>query len=459
MNSGEKVLLVRIETSPEDIHGMNVAEGIVTARGGMTSHAAVLARSMGKPCIAGCTELIISYENRTLTIGHKTFHEGDVLTIEGATGKIIDGMVSTILPTPPPDFHRFMTWADEVRTLKVRANGDSPLDARVARGFGAEGIGLCRTEHMFFEKDRIMSMRQTILASDRKSRELALAKIQPIQRKDFLGIFREMANLPVTIRLLDPPLHEFLPNNPEDMQVLAKEMQVSEKDLHRRKEMLTEFNPMLGHRGCRLGISFPEIYRMQVRAIMEAACELKRTEKIVVEPEIMVPLISHWKELRFIRDYCEEEIQSVFQEQNMQINYSIGAMIELPRASLSAEKIADPKLGQAEFLSFGTNDLTQTCFGISRDDAGQFLGDYVENNIFPEDPFVSIDEDGVGELMKIAVRKALSVQKNMKLGICGEHGGEVRSIYFCHKLGLDYVSCSPFRVPAARLAAAQAALK
>ncbi len=455
----EKVILVRIETSPEDIHGMHVAEGILTARGGMTSHAAVVARGMGKTCVAGCAAIKILMEQRKMVIGNREFQEGDWLTLEGSSGEVIAGKVDTVTPDITGSFHEFMEWVDDVRKLKVRTNADTPADAKVARKFGAEGIGLCRTEHMFFDPERIEAVRQMILSDSRAEREKALAKILPMQRKDFFEIFQEMRGLPVTIRLLDPPLHEFLPHDEKDVRALAKEMDVPYEQLYRRKETLHEFNPMLGHRGCRLGISFPEIYRMQVRAIVEAACELKKKLNQDVEPEIMIPLIADWKELQYIRTYCEEEIQKVFQEHNVKVPYSIGTMIELPRAALTADQIAASEKGNAEFFSFGTNDLTQTTFGLSRDDSASFLGTYSEKKIFP-DPFVSIDEDGVGELMKLAVQKGKGVRgSSMKMGICGEQGGEPRSVHFCHKIGLDYVSCSPYRVPIARLAAAQASVK
>ncbi len=453
----EKVILVRVETSPEDIHGMHVAEGILTARGGMTSHAAVVARGMGKTCVAGCAAIKILYDERKMFVGQREFNEGDWITLEGTSGEVIHGKVSTVVPDLTGAFHTFMAWVDEVRRLRVRTNADTPADAKVARMFGAEGIGLCRTEHMFFDPERIGAVRQMILSDSQNEREKALEKILPMQRGDFYGIFREMKGLPVTIRLLDPPLHEFLPHKEEDVRELAKEMEVSYEHLHRRKETLHEFNPMLGHRGCRLGVSYPEIYRMQVRAIIEAACELQQKEGQAVEPEIMIPLIADWKELQYIRSYCEEEIQKVFEERKTTVPYTIGTMIELPRAALTADQIAATDKGNAEFFSFGTNDLTQTTYGLSRDDSASFLDTYVDKKIFPQDPFVSIDVDGVGELMKLAVQKGRGVRGHaMKVGICGEQGGEPKSVHFCHKIGLDYVSCSPYRVPIARLAAAQA---
>ncbi|MGZ3659801.1 MAG: putative PEP-binding protein, partial [Bdellovibrionota bacterium] len=377
----------------------------------------------------------------------------------GTSGEVMAGQVKTVTPDLSHGaFSEFMQWVDGERRLKVRTNADTPHDAKVARQFGAEGIGLCRTEHMFFDPERIGAVRQMILSDSVAEREKALLKLLPMQREDFFGLFKEMKGLPVTIRLLDPPLHEFLPHKDEDVRALAKEMEVPYEVLHRRKETLHEFNPMLGHRGCRLGISYPEIYRMQVRAIVEAACELKKKEGQAVEPEIMIPLIADWKELHYIRHYCEEEIQKVFTEQKMQVPYTIGTMIELPRAALTADHIAMPEKGNAEFFSFGTNDLTQTTYGLSRDDSASFLGTYVEKKIFAVDPFVSVDPDGVGELMRISVQKGKSVRPNMKIGICGEQGGEPRSVHFCHKIGLDYVSCSPYRVPIARLAAAHANL-
>jgi pyruvate,orthophosphate dikinase len=456
----EKVILVRVETSPEDIHGMHVAEGILTARGGMTSHAAVVARGMGKTCVAGCGALRILTEGKKMIVGTREFKEGDWITLDGTSGEVMAGQAKTITADlSHGSFHDFMEWVDKCRRLKVRTNADTPNDAKVARQFGAEGIGLCRTEHMFFEPDRIGPMRQMILSDTVAEREKALLKLLPMQRGDFFGIFKEMKGLPVTIRLLDPPLHEFLPHKDEDVRALAKEMEVPYETLCRRKDVLHEFNPMLGHRGCRLGISYPEIYRTQVRAIMEAACELKKKEGQAVEPEIMIPLIADWKELQYIRAYCEEEIAKVFTEQAMKVPYSIGTMIELPRAALTADSIASPEKGNAEFFSFGTNDLTQTTYGLSRDDSASFLGAYVDKKVFAADPFVSIDQDGVGELMRLSVEKGRKTRGDkMKIGICGEQGGEPRSVHFCHKIGLDYVSCSPYRVPIARLAAAHAGL-
>ncbi|RZA06051.1 MAG: pyruvate, phosphate dikinase, partial [Proteobacteria bacterium] len=456
---GEKVILVRVETSPEDIHGMHVAEGILTARGGMTSHAAVVARGMGKTCVAGCSAVKILHQQNKMIVGNREFAEGEWITLDGTSGEVIAGKVPTITPELSGSFKDFMVWVDDVRKLKVRTNADTPADAKVARSFGAEGIGLCRTEHMFFDPARIGAVRQMILSDSQEEREKALLKLLPMQREDFYGLFKEMKGLPVTIRLLDPPLHEFLPHKDEDVRELAKEMEVPYEALYRRKETLHEFNPMLGHRGCRLGISYPEIYLMQVRAIIEAACELKKKEGQAVEPEIMIPLVSDWRELSFIRAYSEKEIKKVFAEQGVEVPYTIGTMIELPRAALTADQIAASDKGNAEFFSFGTNDLTQTTFGLSRDDSASFLGTYVDKKVFKVDPFVSIDVEGVGELMKLAVQKGKGTRgAGMKMGICGEQGGEPKSVHFCHKIGLDYVSCSPYRVPIARLAAAHAAL-
>jgi pyruvate,orthophosphate dikinase len=452
--AGKKVLLVRQETSPEDIGGMVASQGILTARGGMTSHAAVVARGMGKPCVAGCTALIIDYVARVLTVDGKCFKEGDSLTIDGATGEVIDGIVPTIDAVITDDFATFMKWSDEFRKLGVRTNADNPEDAKVAIKFGAEGIGLTRTEHMFFEKDRILAVREMIFANTVKDREKALAKILPFQRDDFVGIFTVLHNLPVNIRLLDPPLHEFLPHTAEDRKELAASLGLDIKAIENRGEQLHEFNPMLGHRGCRLGITFPEIYRMQVQAIIEAAL-ICADKGISVLPEIMIPLVAIEGELTVLKDQAIAEIDRVFKEKGKKIKYKIGTMIELPRAAIMAGSIAK----HAEFFSFGTNDLTQTTFGLSRDDAGKFLPEYVTKGLMPGDPFVSIDQDGVGFLMKHAVTEGRKTNPNMHFGICGEHGGEPKSIEFCHKIGLDYVSCSPFRVPIARLSAAQAAIK
>ena len=451
---GKKVILVRQETSPEDIAGMVASQGILTARGGMTSHAAVVARGMGKPCIAGCSALNIDYAAGTLTVDGKKYKEGDSLTIDGATGEVIAGIVPTIDAAITDDFAIFMKWSDEFRKLGIRTNADTPEDAKVAVKFGAEGIGLCRTEHMFFEKDRILAVREMIFANNTKERQLALAKILPFQREDFVGIFTVLDNLPVNIRLLDPPLHEFLPHSEEDRKELADSLHLDMKTIVARGEQLHEFNPMLGHRGCRLGVTFPEIYRMQVQAIIEAAL-ICADKGINVIPEIMIPLVAVVGELTVLKDDAIKEIERVFALKGKRIEYKIGTMIELPRAAIMAGSIAK----HAEFFSFGTNDLTQTTFGLSRDDAGKFLPEYVTKGLMPSDPFVSIDQDGVGFLMKHAVSEGRKTNPHMHFGICGEHGGEPRSIEFCHKIGLDYVSCSPYRVPIARLASAQAAIK
>ena len=452
---GKKVILVRLETSPEDIHGMSVAQGILTARGGMTSHAAVVARGMGKPCVSGCSAIKISEAKQEFTVGSTTVKQGDFLTLDGSTGEVILGQVATISPTMNVDFQELMKWVDAVRVLRVRTNADTPLDSKVARGFGAEGIGLCRTEHMFFEADRIDAVREMILADNTPDRERALAKILPMQKADFKAIFREMKGLPVTIRLLDPPLHEFIPHKAEELEALSKKIGVSFERLKRKAEMLHEVNPMLGHRGCRLGVSYPEIYRTQVRAIFEAACELTRDEKFTIVPEVMIPLVGDIRELKFVSDYCKAEAERVIQSSQTKLNYSIGTMIEIPRAALTAGEIAK----EAEFFSFGTNDLTQTTYGLSRDDAGMFLKDYVDAKIYDSDPFASLDQTGVGRLMEIALTEGRRTRRGMKIGICGEHGGDPSSVEFCHRIGLDYVSCSPYRVPIARLAAAQAALR
>jgi len=452
---GEKVILVRQETSPEDIHGMHAAQGILTARGGMTSHAAVVARGMGKSCVSGCGDLSVDYKNETFEARGHVIRKGDWLTIDGATGEVIRGQVSTIQPELSGDFGQLMSWADKHRRLKVRTNADTPLDSRVARQFGAEGIGLCRTEHMFFEPDRIDAVREMILAENLAEREKALAKILPMQKGDFKEIFREMKGLPVTIRLLDPPLHEFLPQTDQEILDLAKKIGVSPEKLKVKAESLHEFNPMLGHRGCRLGITFPEIYRMQVRAIMEAACELAKDEGFKIIPEIMIPLVGHVNELKKMREETEKVCKQVIEEKESPIDYLIGTMIELPRAAITADEIAQ----YADFFSFGTNDLTQTTFGFSRDDAQKFLPSYIEKGILTTDPFVTLDQTGVGGFIRMGVEKGRSIKKTLKVGICGEHGGDAASVEFCHKIGLDYVSCSPYRVPIARLAAAHAALK
>ncbi len=453
--NGKKVILVRIETSPEDIHGMHAAQGILTARGGMTSHAAVVARGMGKCCVAGCGDIKVNYADQSFVAKDGiVVKKGDMITLDGSTGQVILGEVKTVPPQLTGDFGKLMVWVDQFRKLKVRTNADTPHDSKVAREFGAEGIGLCRTEHMFFDAERIAAVREMILSADVEGREKALAKILPMQKGDFIGIFREMKGLPVTIRLLDPPLHEFLPQEEADIQDLATTMGVPAQTLKQKVEFLHEFNPMLGHRGCRLGISFPEIYDMQVRAIMEAACELVKNEGFTIVPEIMIPLIATVKELSVLKANAIKICDAVIAQYGVKVEYLIGTMIELPRAALTADEIAV----EAEFFSYGTNDLTQTTFGLSRDDAGKFLPFYVDSNILPEDPFVSLDQNGVGQLVKMGCEKGRATRPNIKLGICGEHGGDPESVIFCHKIGLDYVSCSPFRVPIARLAAAHAAL-
>ena len=452
--NGKKVVLVRAETSPEDIGGMAASTGILTARGGMTSHAAVVARGMGKPCVAGCTALVISEKNKTLTVKGKVYKEGDFITFDGANGEVYEGIIPTIEAKITADFATFMKWADETRKLKVRTNADTPEDSKVAVEFGAEGIGLCRTEHMFFAPERILAVREMIFAETERDRKKALDKLLPFQRSDFTGIFKEMNGLPVNIRLLDPPLHEFLPHQEKDQQELATVLGLSMNAIKERNEALHEFNPMLGHRGCRLAITYPEIYLMQVRAIIEAAIDSEKNG-IKVFPEIMIPLTSELKEYGFIQAECKSEIEKVFKEKNHTIKYKMGTMLELPRACIMAGEIAR----EAEFFSFGTNDLTQTTFGLSRDDAGKFLPSYTARGIYPRDPFVSIDTEGVGFLMKHAVTEGRKTNAAIHAGICGEHGGEPASVEFCHKIGLDYVSCSPFRVPIARLAAAQAVLK
>ncbi|MFQ3573404.1 MAG: pyruvate, phosphate dikinase [Thermodesulfovibrionales bacterium] len=453
---GEKVILVRNETSPEDVHGMHAAEAILTAKGGMTSHAALVARGWGKCCIVGCSALDIDLHNRVLRVAGKTLKEGDWITLNGTKGRVYEGKLP-LLPADPEHnkwYKELMKWADQFRKIGVRANADTPEDAKQARIYGAQGIGLCRTEHMFFGPDRIKAVREMILSDNTEDRRKALAKLLPFQKQDFIGIFEAMQGLPVTIRLLDPPLHEFLPQKEEDLVELSKEMGVSVEALKAKNNSLHEFNPMLGHRGCRLGITYPEIYEMQVQAIMEAACELTK-KKVKVLPEIMIPLIAHVSELIKLRELTVETATRVQKQYGVKVNYTVGTMIELPRACVTSNEIAQ----FADFYSFGTNDLTQTVFGLSRDDAGRFLPFYVENKFLADDPFISIDQSGVGELMKMAVEKAKKVKKDIKLGICGEHGGEPKSVEFCHKIGLNYVSCSPFRVPIARFAAAQAALR
>ena len=451
---GSAVILVRIETSPEDIHGMHAARGILTTRGGMTSHAAVVARGMGRACVAGAGDLRVDYSAQTLSARGQMVKAGDIITINGSTGEVMLGEVPTIQPELSGDFATLMEWADKVRTMGVRANADTPSDAKNARRFGAEGIGLCRTEHMFFEGDRIIAVREMIMAEDSEGRKKALAKLLPMQRGDFEELFRIMDGLPVTIRLLDPPLHEFLPKTDAEMAEVAKATGKDMAFLHHRASALHEANPMLGHRGCRLAITAPEIYEMQVRAIFEAAAAVVRERRKKLVPEIMIPLIATKKELDLLKAMVDRVAAAVTTETGIKLDYMVGTMIELPRAALRAAEIAET----AEFFSFGTNDLTQTCFGLSRDDAGSFLDAYLKQNLIDHDPFVSIDREGVGELMQIASERGRCTRRNLKLGICGEHGGDPASVRFCYEVGLDYVSCSPYRVPIARLAAAQAAL-
>ncbi|MBO0344895.1 pyruvate, phosphate dikinase [Roseibium sp. CAU 1637] len=453
--AGQKVVLVRVETSPEDIHGMHAAEGILTSRGGMTSHAAVVARGMGKPCVSGAGTLRIDYRQGIVTCAGKTFREGDIITIDGASGQVLSGQVAMQQPTLSGDFGILMSWADKVRRMKVRTNAETPQDAKVALNFGAEGIGLCRTEHMFFEGERILAVREMILAETEKGRRSALSKLLPIQRKDFTELFVIMQGLPVTVRLLDPPLHEFLPKTPAELNDVALAMNVPLDALRERALALEEFNPMLGHRGCRLLVSYPEIAEMQARAIFEAAIAAGKETGSPVVPEIMVPLVGLKGELDLVRDVIVKTADAVMAETGTKVDYQVGTMVELPRAALQAAEIAK----SAEFFSFGTNDLTQTTFGISRDDASSFLGTYQSKGLIEQDPFVSLDQEGVGELVKIGSERGRSTRPDIKLGICGEHGGDPASIHFCESVGLDYVSCSPFRVPIARLAAAQAALK
>ncbi len=455
-NNGEKdLILVRLETSPEDIEGMNLAHGVLTIRGGMTSHAAVVARGMGTCCVSGCGELKIDEENKTLTTPDgKVFHEGDYISLDGSTGNVYGEKIETEEPSISGNFETFMSWADETRKLQIRTNADTPRDAEQARKFGAEGIGLCRTEHMFFEETRIFNFRRMITADTLEKREEALSKILPYQREDFEGLFRAMSSYGVNIRLLDPPLHEFLPHTDDEIKELANSLEMTFENLKARVESLKEFNPMMGHRGCRLAITYPEIAKMQTTAIIEAAINVNK-EGLNVEPEIMIPLVGDENEIKYVKSVITEAADEIIKESGVTLNYKVGTMIEIPRAALTADKIAE----HAEFFSFGTNDLTQMTYGFSRDDAGKFLNDYYKKGIFENDPFAKIDQNGVGELMKIAVEKGKKTRPNIKLGICGEHGGEASSIEFCHNIGLNYVSCSPFRVPLARLAAAQAAIR
>ncbi|MEO9189225.1 MAG: pyruvate, phosphate dikinase, partial [Acetobacteraceae bacterium] len=451
---GESVILVRIETSPEDIHGMHAAAGILTTRGGMTSHAAVVARGMGRPCVVGADKITVNYNAQTLTTGGRVVQAGGMITLDGSTGDVFSGSVAMIEPQMSNEFGTLMEWADAARTMKVRANAETPLDAETARKFGADGIGLCRTEHMFFDPERIGAVRQMIMANDEAGRRAALARLLPFQREDFRELFRIMAGLPVTIRLLDPPLHEFLPHADAELAEVAQALGTDVEAMRRRAGELAEANPMLGHRGCRLGISYPEIYEMQARAIFEGALAVAEETGAAPVPEVMIPLVGTRKELEITRAQVDQVAAEVFKEAGREIEYSVGTMIELPRACILADRIAEV----ADFFSFGTNDLTQTTFGLSRDDAGKFLPLYVEKGILPKDPFVSLDIEGVGAMVRLAAEKGRSTKPDLKLGICGEHGGDPASIAFCQLVGLDYVSCSPYRVPVARLAAAQAAL-
>ncbi|QEK12347.1 pyruvate, phosphate dikinase [Crassaminicella thermophila] len=454
-SEGEKAILVRLETSPEDIEGMVAAQGILTARGGMTSHAAVVARGMGKCCVAGCGEIKVDEINKVFKIDNKIFKEGDYISLDGNTGSVYAGSIPTKEPELTGNFGKLMNWADEIRTLKIRANADTPKDAYTAVKFGAEGIGLCRTEHMFFDEERIPVVRQMIIAKSLEERMTALDKLLPFQKKDFIGIFEAMGERPVTVRLLDPPLHEFLPHNDEDIKTLSEQIGVEYKVLKDTVEELKEFNPMLGHRGCRLAITYPEIYKMQVKAIIMAAIEVKKEKNIDIKPEIMVPLIGHEKELKILKELITNTANEIINESEIKIEYKIGTMIEVPRAALTADAIAR----HAEFFSFGTNDLTQMTYAFSRDDAGKFIGEYRKKEIFEKDPFQRLDQIGVGKLMEIAVDLGKKSRPDIKLGICGEHGGDPESINFCHKIGLNYVSCSPYRVPIARLAAARCAIQ
>ena len=452
---GEKVLIVRLETSPEDIEGMAVSQGVLTARGGMTSHAAVVARGMGTCCVAGCGDLVVDEENNCFSIKGKVFHEGDVLSLDGSTGNVYDGAIKTVEASTGGDFGVIMAWADKYRALKVRTNADTPNDAAVAVKFGAEGIGLCRTEHMFFESDRIMAMREMIVSKTAEERKAALAKILPMQRGDFEGIYKALEGRPATIRFLDPPLHEFVPHTEDEMQILADNMGLTLADVKEAVDSLHEFNPMLGHRGCRLSITYPEIAEMQTRAVIEAAINVNKEMGWNIVPEIMIPLVGEVKELAYVKDIVDATAKAVMQEKGVEIEYMVGTMIEVPRAALTADEIAT----KAQFFSFGTNDLTQTTFAFSRDDAGKFLGDYYSKKVFEKDPFASVDQIGVGKLIKMAAAAGKEVRPDIKLGVCGEHGGDPSSVEFFHNVGLTYVSCSPYRVPLARLAAAQANIK
>ena len=452
---GERVVLVRLETSPEDIEGMHASEGILTVRGGMTSHAAVVARGMGTCCVSGCGDIAINEDDKVFELGGHTFHEGDYISLDGSTGKIYKGDIKTMEASVSGNFGRIMDWADQYRKLQVRTNADTPQDAANAVKFGAEGIGLCRTEHMFFDPDRIPKIRQMILARTLEQREKALNALIPFQKGDFKALYEVMEGRPVTIRFLDPPLHEFVPTEQGDIDDLAVQMLMTAEEVQEICDSLHEFNPMMGHRGCRLAVTYPEIARMQTRAVMEAAIEVKAEKGYDIVPEIMIPLVGEKKELKFVKDVVVEVAEQVKKEKNSDIQYHIGTMIEIPRAALLADEIAE----EAEFFSFGTNDLTQMTFGFSRDDAGKFLGDYYKNKIYESDPFARLDQKGVGQLIKMAAEKGRKTRPDIKLGICGEHGGDPSSVEFCHKVGLTYVSCSPYRVPIARLAAAQAAIK
>jgi len=452
--AGERVILVRLETSPEDIEGMHAAEGILTVRGGMTSHAAVVARGMGTCCVSGCGEIKISEEDKYFDLGGEHIVEGDYISLDGSTGKIYLGDIKTVEASISGNFDRIMKWADDARVLQVRTNADSPADAANAVKFGAEGIGLCRTEHMFFEADRIPKIRKMILSKSVEEREAALAELVPFQKGDFKGLYEVMEGRPVTIRFLDPPLHEFVPTDEEDIKALAAEMNLTVEEVKATCESLHEFNPMMGHRGCRLSVTYPEIARMQTRAVMEAAIEVREEKGFDVVPEIMIPLVGDKKELKYVKEVVVAEAEKVKAEKKSAIQYHIGTMIEIPRAALLADEVAE----DAEFFSFGTNDLTQMTFGFSRDDAGKFLDYYYKSKIYESDPFARLDQNGVGQLVQMAAEKGRKTRPNIKLGICGEHGGDPSSIEFCHKVGLTYVSCSPFRVPIARLAAAQAAI-
>jgi len=452
---GERVILVRLETTPEDIEGMVASQGVLTVRGGMTSHAAVVARGMGTCCVSGCGDIHMNEENKEFTLGGYTFHEGDYISLDGTTGKIYKGDIKTVEASVSGNFGRIMEWADEVRKLKVRTNADNPRDTMKAVELGAEGIGLCRTEHMFFEEDRIPKIRRMILSETVEAREAALNELIPFQKGDFKAMYKALNGLPMTVRYLDPPLHEFLPTLEEDIKALADDMGVTVSHLKEKCAELHEFNPMMGHRGCRLAVTYPEIARMQTRALIEAAIEVSEEEGLEITPEIMIPLVGEMKELKFVKDVVVETAELVKKEKNSNIEYHIGTMIEIPRAALLADKIAE----EAEFFSFGTNDLTQMTFGFSRDDAGKFLDSYYQNKIYEFDPFAKLDQEGVGQLVKMASEKGRSTRSDIKLGICGEHGGEPSTVEFCHNIGLTYVSCSPFRVPIARLAAAQASIK